>query len=202
MPLPGEIAMKSSKLPQEKRNRLILVILATLIAIVALYLGLIRRQDDNLIRLAKQKAAAAKKLQVVRDSIRRADQIKAELDEAKTALTGAESDIASGDLYAWVINWLRQYKAPYKVEIPQFSQLGSPVDVNLLPRFPYKQTTLTVAGTGHFHDLGRFLADLENQFPHVRLLNLSLDVNAASPSIESETLSFKMDIVTLVKPTS
>jgi len=194
--------MKSSKLPQEKRNRLILVVLATLIAIVALYLGLIRRQDDNLIRLAQQKAAAAKKLQVVRDSIRRADQIKAELDEAKTTLAVAESDIGSGDLYAWVINWLRQYKAPYKVEIPQFSQLGSPVDVNLLPRFPYKQTTLTVAGTAHFHDLGHFLADLENQFPHVRLQNLSLDVNAASPSVESETLSFKMDIVTLVKPTS
>jgi Tfp pilus assembly protein PilO len=199
MPLPGKNAMNFSKLPQEKRNRLILLILATLIAITGLYFGLIRRQDENLIRLAQQKAAAAKKLQVVRDAIRRADQIKAQLDEAKTALTEAESDIASGDLYAWVINWLRQYKAPYKVEIPQFSQLGAPVDVNLLSRFPYKQTTLTVAGTAHFHDLGRFLADLENQFPHVRLLNLSLDVNAASPSVEPETLSFKMDIVTLAK---
>jgi hypothetical protein len=200
MPLPGENAMKSSKLPKEKLNKLILVVLATLIAIAGLYFGLIRRQNENLVRLAQEKAAAAKKLQVVGDTIRRADQIKTELDEAKTALAGAESDIASGDLYAWVINWLRQYKANYKVEIPQFSQLSSPVDVNLLPRFPYKQTTLTVAGTAHFHDLGRFLADLENQFPHVRLLNLSLDVNAASPSVESETLSFKMDIVTLAKP--
>jgi Tfp pilus assembly protein PilO len=194
--------MNLSKLPKEKLNRLILVVLVTLIAIAGLYFGLIRRQNENLTRLAQEKAAATKKLQVVRDTIRRAGQLKAQLDEAKIVLTEAESDIASGDLYAWVINWLRQYKAPYKVEIPQFSQLGSPVDVNLLPRFPYKQTTLTVAGTGHFHDLGRFLADLENQFPHVRLLNLSLDVTAASPSVEPETLSFKMDIVTLAKPTS
>ena len=192
--------MNLSKLPKEKLNRLILVILATLIAIAGLYFGLIRRQNENLVRLAQQKAAAAKKLQVIREAIHRADQIKAQLDEAKTALTGAESDIASGDLYAWVIDWLRQYKAPYKVEIPQFSQLGAPADVNLLPRFPYKQTTLTVAGTAHYHDLGRFLSDLENQFPHVRLLNLSLDVNAVSTSVETETLSFKLDIVTLAKP--
>ena len=192
--------MNFSKLPKEKLNRLILVVLATLIAIAGLYFGLIRRQNENLVLLAQEKTAAARKLQVVRDTIRRADQIKVELDEAKTALTEAESDVASGDLYAWVINWLRQYKAAYKVEIPQFSQLGSPVDVNLLPRFPYKQTTLTVAGTAHFHDLGRFLADLENQFPHVRVLNLSLDVNAFSTSVEPEMLSFKMDIVTLAKP--
>ncbi|MCX6911504.1 MAG: hypothetical protein NT167_00290 [Verrucomicrobia bacterium] len=192
--------MNLSKLPKEKLNRLILVILATLIAIAGLYFGLIRRQNESLVRLAQQQAAAAKKLQVIRDAIHRADQIKAQLDEAKTTLTAAESDIASGDLYAWVIDWLRQYKAPYKVEIPQFSQLGAPADVNLLPRFPYKQTTLTVAGTAHYHDLGRFLSDLENQFPHVRLLNLSLDVNAVSPSVEPETLTFKLDIVTLAKP--
>jgi len=191
--------MNFSKLPKEKRNQLILVAIATLIAIAGLYVGLIGRQNKSLARMAQEKAAAAKKVQVVRDTLRRADQIEAELDEAKTALAEAESDIASGDLYAWVINWLRQYKANYKVELPQFSQLGSPVDVNILSRFPYKQTTLTVAGTAHFHDLGRFLADMENQFPHIRLLNLSLDVNASSMSVEPETLSFKMDIVTLAK---
>jgi Tfp pilus assembly protein PilO len=200
MPFPGENAMKLSKLNKEKRNRLVLVALVTLIAVAGLYFGLIRRQNENLVRLAQKRTDAGKKLQVVLDAIKRADPIKTELDEFRTTLAGAESDIASGDLYAWVINWLRQYKATYKVEIPQYSQLGSPVDVNLLPYFPYKQITLTVAGTGHFHDLGRFLADLENQFPHVRLLNLTLDANAPSQSVEPETLSFKMDIVTLAKP--
>jgi hypothetical protein len=192
--------MNFRKLPKEKRNRLVLVALVTLIAVAGLYFGLIRRQNDSLARLAGKKTAASTKLKVVLDAIHRADRIKAELDAARNTLTGAESDVASGDLYAWVINSLRQFKAPYKVEIPQFSQLGSPVDVNLLPNFPYKQATLTVAGTAHFDDLGRFLADLENQFPHVRLLNLNLDANAPSLNVEPETLSFKMDIVTLVKP--
>jgi hypothetical protein len=192
--------MNFRKLSKEKRNRLVLVALATLIAVAGLYFGLIQRQNQGLAHLAQKKAAAAKKLQVVLDAIHQADRIKAELDEASSSLATAESDVASGDLYAWVVNWLRGFKAPYKVEIPQFSQLGAPVDVNLLPRFPYKQATLTVAGTAHFHDLGLFLADLENQFPHVRLLNLSVDANAPSTSVEPETLSFKMDIVTLAKP--
>lgn len=191
--------MNSRKLSKEKRNHLVLVALVTLIAVFGLYFGLIRRQNESLAHLAQKKEAATKKLQGVLDTIRRADRIKADLDDARKALAGAESDVASGDLYAWVINWLRGFKAPYKVEIPQFSQLSTPADVSLLPNFPYNQITLTVAGTARFHDLGHFLADLENQFPHIRLLNLSLDANAPSVTVEPETLSFKMDIVTLAK---
>ena len=191
--------MNLRKLPKEKRNRLVLVALATLITVAGLYFGLICRQKESLAHLTQNKADAAKKLQVVNDVARRADRIRVELDDAKTTLAAAEGDVASGDLYAWVVNWLRQFKAPYKIDIPQFSQLGAPVDVNLLPNFPYKQITLTVTGTAQFHDLGQFLADLENQFPHVRLVNLSLDASAPSTSVQPETLSFKMDIVTLAK---
>jgi hypothetical protein len=191
--------MNFRKLPREKRNHLILVVLVTLIAVAGLYFFLIRYQNDSLVRLAAQKTEAGNKLQLVLDSLRRADKIQTELDAAKTSLAAAETDVASGDLYAWIINSLRQFKAPYKIEIPQFSQLGSPADVNVLPHFPYKQATLTVAGTAYFHDLGRFLADFENKFPHVRLVNLSVDANANSTTTQPETLSFKMDIITLVK---
>ena len=76
---------------------------------------------------------------------------------------------------------------------------NGPADVSVLPDFPYKQATLTVAGSARFHELGRFLANFENQFPHIRLLNLSLDANVAAVSAEAASLSFKMDIVTLVK---
>jgi hypothetical protein len=108
-----------------------------------------------------------------------------------------ETDMASGDLYSWVINTVRQFKAPYRVDIPQFSPLGPTTDVNLLPSFPYKQTTFSVQGTAYYHDFGRFLADFENQFPHVRVLNLSLDLDATSQ--DPERLSFRMDIAALIR---
>ena len=69
----------------------------------------------------------------------------------------------------------------------------------LLPNFPYKQATLSLAGTAHFHDFGHFLADLENQFPHIRVLNLSLELNQSPAAEDQETVSFKLDLVTLVK---
>ncbi len=191
--------MNPRRLPREKLQRLILVGLLTLIAAAGLYFALILPQKERLARLHQQKADAAKKLEQMLDAGRRVDQIKLEFEEAKKTLAVAEGDVASGDLYAWVINALRQFKAPYKVEIPQYSTLSAPADVNLLPGFPYKQASLTIAGSAHFHDLGLFLADLENRFPHFRLLNLTLDVNAPSPMVEPETLSFKMEIVTLVK---
>jgi Tfp pilus assembly protein PilO len=191
--------MNVQKLPKEKRNHLILVAVITLTALAGLYLGLIRRQDESLTQSAQKKAAAESKLKTVLGAIHHAETVKAQLEEARARLAESETDVASGDLYAWVINSLRHFKAPYKVAIPQFSQLGPVSDVNLLPHFPYKQATLTIAGTAHFHDLGRFIADFENQFPHVRLVNLSLDANAPAPGVEPETLSFKMDIVTLVK---
>ena len=97
---------------------------------------------------------------------------------------------------------MRQFKTSYKVEIPQFQPVGPASDVTLIPAFPYKQTAISVSGTAHFHDLGRFLADLENQFPHMRVVNLSLDLNSSPTTEDQETVAFKLDIVTLVKNSS
>jgi hypothetical protein len=58
--------------------------------------------------------------------------------------------------------------------------------------------TLTVSGTAYYHDLGKFLADFENEFPHIRLVNLDIQL---SPAVgDTEKLVFKVDIVTLAKP--
>ena len=192
--------MNLRKLPKEKRNALVLVVLGSLMLVAALYFLLIRHQNQELARLAQKKVDLQASQRRVLDAIHRTAEIQADMANAKRALVDVEADIASGDLYSWVVNWLRQFKSHYKVEIPQYSQLSSPADVNLLPNVPYKQTSFTVTGTAHYHDLGRFVADMENQFPHVRILNLTLDANASSSAVEPETLSFKMEIVTLAKP--
>jgi hypothetical protein len=191
--------MNFRKLPREKRNKLLAVVVGTLVALAGLYFGLIKYQKQNLVHLAQKKVAVQARHRQVLDAIKRAQQIEADLTTAKKALADAEADIASGDLYSWVINTLRDFKAKYKVNVPQFNPIGSTTEVNLLPNFPYKQASLSLAGTAHFHDFGRFLADLENQFPHIRVLNLSLELNQSPVAEEQETVSFKLDIVTLVK---
>ncbi len=192
--------MNFSKLSKEKRNNLILVVLITLAALGGLGFGLVKYQYENLTRLATRKATATRKLQQMEDAVKNSARIESDLAEAKQQLTQLESDVGpSGDLYSWVIGTVRTFKAPYKeVEIPQFSQIGPLSEMTMLPGFPYKQASMTVAGKAHYHDLGRFLADFENRFPHIRILNLGLDVDS-SPQ-EPEMLAFRMDIVTLVKP--
>ena len=191
--------MNLRKLPREKRNKLFAVVAGTLVTLAGLYFGLIQYQEQNLVHLAQKKVAVEARHKQVLDAIKHAHGIETDLATAKTALAEAETDIASGDLYSWVVNMLRDFKAKYKVNIPQFNPIGPTTEVNLMPNFPYKQTTLSVAGTAHFHDFGRFLADLENQFPHIRVLNLSLELNQSPVAEEQETVSFKLDIVTLVK---
>ena len=192
--------MNFKKLPKDKRNHLILVLIGTIAILVGLGFGLVSAQKNALKNLAQKNEDAKKKLSEMREAVNNAAKYEAAVVESRKKLAEMETDIATGDLYAWVINTLRAFKVAYKVEIPQFSPIGPVVDMTLLPDFPYKQATLTVAGTAHFHDFGHFLAAFENEFPHIRVLNLKLDANQALVAgQDQELVSFTMELVTLVK---
>jgi hypothetical protein len=153
---------------------------------------------------AREKVTNAKR------RIEKEKQIQAELDLAGQGLKTIEDEMASGDLYSWLIVTLNKFRIPYTntVEIPNFSR-ETVAEVLLLPSFPYKAATFTIRGTAYYHDLGSFVADFENTFLHIRLLNLEMEplglpnsgAVRASPD-EEEKLSFKMEIVTLIKPTT
>jgi Tfp pilus assembly protein PilO len=188
------------KLPKEKRRQLVLVGLVTALVLGGLGFGLIKIQYDSLSALDRDKAAAQEKLRQTQNTIKNAKLVEAELAEVTKDLSEVEDGMApEGDIYSWAVNTIRGFKLAYKVDIPQINQ---PVrgDVTLLPKFPYKQAALSVSGTAYFHDFGKFLVDFENQFPHMRVLNLELAPASSLAPGEQEKLMFKMDIVTLVKP--
>jgi hypothetical protein len=173
----------------------------TLVVVGGLGFGLIRHQYEHLKQIGVEREAAQAKSDQVQDTVRHSDQLLSELMTTSNALVSAESDVASGDIYSWIINTVRQFKTPYRVEIPQFSPIDGPKPLRLLPTFPYQQASLSISGSAHYHDLGRFLADFENHFPHIQLLNLTVELNSSPAADDQETLNFKMDVVTLVKPT-
>ena len=195
--------MNFSKLPKEKRNQLLGVAIATAISLGVLGLGLIQWQYRNLRSLRDQREVNEKKLLRVKDAINRADMIEADYEAKRRLLAEREDAMASGgDLYSWIVDTLQRFKSPYKVDIPQISQPTPPGDVNLLPKFPYKQVTLSVGGTAFYHDFGQFIAGFENHFPHMRAVNLTLEPAPSAAAGEKERLAFTMDIVTLVKPST
>ncbi len=186
-------------LSKEKRNQLILAVLGIGLLIGVWYGVVYKSQVQHLADTRAARDAAQQKLKDVRHAIDTADQIQAQLCDYRKRLEGVEETMASGDLYSWAINTLRQFKLGYKVEIPQYSQIDGPRDVPMLADFPYKQATITIGGSARFYDIGKFIADFENQFPYMRVLNLSLEP-ASSIGPDKERLAFKMEIAALVKP--
>ena len=188
-------------LSNEKRKQLALVILLTVGAMIGTAYGLIKPEYQRREKIAQARHAAERRLQQMRQTIEHADQIEAQLCETRKQLDKIEEGMASGDLYSWAIQTIRQFKLPYKVEIPQFSQIDGPREMSMLASFPYKQATITIGGAGSFYDFGKFVCDFENQFPYARLLNLTLEPNSVSAS-DREKLAFKVQIAALVKPTT
>jgi hypothetical protein len=183
------------KMSKEKRNQLITVVIITVAILALIGFGLIRSQFDSLSKLKNDKEAADTKLERIKNSIKTADGMVSELTGLTNALSHLETDMAYGDLYSWTYDTMRRFKQQYKVEIPD---IGHPTigNVDLLPSFPYRQIQFTVNGTAYYHDLGKFIADFENSFPHSRMVRLVVE----SGGDNTEKLSFRMEIITLVKP--
>src|SRR5271154_6770401 len=177
-------------LPREKRNAFVIVVLVTTATLALVCFGLIHSQNVMLSTVADSRKNAGQKLLDIETTIKNADLTNKELGDAMFALSRAEEDMASGDLYSWTYGTMRLFKQQYKVEIPG---VGHPVvsDVDLLPSFPYKQLRFSINGKAYYHDLGKFVADFENAFPHARVVNLVIEPAGS----ETEQLSFRMDII-------
>lgn len=182
-------------LPKERRNPFIIVILITVVSLALIYFSLISAQHSTLAKVAANRQTAANKLEDIEKAIKNSGLTARLLAEVTSDLTLAEADMASGDLYSWTYGTMRRFKQPYKVEIPE---IGPPKagEVELLPAFPYKQITFSVTGKAFYNDIGKFVADFENAFPHARLVNLTI----APVGSDTEQLTFNMDVIALVKP--
>lgn len=189
-------------LPKEKRDRLILIGLCTAMVAVAIYLLLIRNQQSAVSSIAKQISEQKTKVSNAERLVASTADIKKNLEAANQKLVKIEEGMASGDMYAWVIQTVGRFGAERKVDIPQFSREVT-TEVGIFPKFPYRAAAFNVRGIAYFHDLGQFIADFENSFPFARVQNLELEPGSNSASTttpEGEKLSFRMEIVTLINP--
>ena len=182
------------RLPPNKRNQLIGVIIATVGLICIVYFMLIGPQNEKNKQVTAEAGKEMQKLQQYQTAIKQMDTTTAQLADATQQLAQAEEDLASGDLYAWTVETIRRFKTNYhRVDI---ATIGQPTqgDCELISGFPYKQIRFSLTGSAFYHDMGKFISDFENKFPHCRVVNVSAD-----PSAATEKLNFRIDVVALVK---
>lgn len=186
------------RLPPAKRNQLIAVIAVTIIVLGLEFFLLISPQKEQNEKLGESIRTKQDKLQTIKNAIKQTDAISSSLVEISKQLNESERDVASGDVYAWTYDLIRHFKTNYRVEIPNIGQ-PSVSEVDLVPGIPYRQVRITLTGNTFYHELGRFVSDFENTFPHIRMVNLAVEpMNSTGP--DSEKISFRVDVIALVKP--
>lgn len=185
-----------NRLSPAKRNELILVILGTLALLAVVYLLLIQPEQREITRKGQEIKDCHKQLEDMKIAITKQAETTAQFVDCSNRLAQAESDIAVGDTVAWTYDTIRQFKSKYHLDIPGLGQPSSG-DVDLIPGMTYRQMRVPLSGTGFYHDLGKFAADFENTFPHMRLVNLTLD---PSPGPNApDRLAFHFEVIALVK---
>ena len=169
------------------------------VAVVALVLvgigfGVIRPQYTRLADIRKETADTQAKWRENSRVIQESAANGAELADLSQELASNELDMATGDIYAWTLDTIRHFKAGYKLDVPDIGQptVGA---MDQFPTFPYQQLRFTIRGSGYYHDIGRFIADFENEYPHMRVENLDMSPVGG----DTEKLLFSAEVVALIK---
>jgi Tfp pilus assembly protein PilO len=195
-----------NNLPKAKRDQLILVVVVTLMIIGALVFFVIDMQHSELKRTQlKTESMRAKLLQA--DQLSRTEpDLQVRLQKVVKDLSGKETFLAPDhDTYAWLLQNLAQFLSVHRGAGITPSGISQPdiAETTLIPRFAYKQATFHVKGAGYFHDVGRFVADLENEFPYVRVQNIEMSrVVGGTVGTDGEKLNVSFDMVMLMQPST
>jgi len=191
-----------NKLSKDKQQQLIAVAMASVVVIGLLYFFVISAQGKS--KAGKKAEIEATQLAVDEASKLKKDTpaIQEQLEEVMARQAVMEKNMAAGDLYSWVILAVNDFKAKggYRVQIPYFSR-EERAGIGMYGDFPYEAVKYQLKGNGYYHDFGKFLADFENAFPFIRVQNFDITPEGGvSTGPEAEKLSFKFEIVVLLKP--
>jgi len=187
-------------LSRVQRERIVLVVLIA--AGLSVFLWQYRASQKKTLALREQALRDAR--QTVESGRRQCaltNKFETEFESASAKVRQAESRMASGDVYRWVIKTFVEFPAAQGIEFGNFEppQVG---DLGIYPKVPYQGATFLVSGSAYYDDLGTFVAALENSYPHLRIKHLEIE---AKPSVEDSTepedekLSFRMECVSLVR---
>jgi hypothetical protein len=166
------------KLSKDKRDRVVLTCLAAVGVAGALYTFVLGAQKDTLATLDRQLLAARDKLGKAERLIQHRPILEADYQSTKTVLTAREEHMSpEGQYYYWFLKLIEQFREDERLA-PEFIMDITPqpefIEAGLVPNFPFKAASFGLRLNGRFHDVGRFIANLENEFPYFRIQNIKM----------------------------
>ncbi|MEK7678243.1 MAG: hypothetical protein AAB676_20630 [Verrucomicrobiota bacterium] len=212
------------KLSKDKRDKLIMVVLATIGVIGLLYTFVLGAQKEKLAEYARKISQLQYDVDKAERLCKKSRQIQTDLQKSREELQAKEERMAPVDKYKWFFNIINPFADARGVRLTSISPDPKPEDVLLLPKFPYQAASFSVEAVAQYHDLGKFLADFENEFVYMRVQDLKIErkgggglatalgpastqrpggSRGSAPSttaVAAEQLSVDMKIVTLIRP--
>lgn len=189
-------------LTKEKKQQIGLVAVIGLAVLVAVWFLAVKPLQGRIGSLQSKMTETEKRQQDARRLVSQSEQRQRELEDIQARLAEIEGKMVSGDTNVWIRTLLIGFKAGGNyagVDIPNYSN-AEEFKVGILPDFPYKSCIYRISGLAYYHDLGRFLADFENAYPHIRVLNVELIPVDSIQSASPEKLNFTIELVVLIKP--
>lgn len=204
------------RLTKAKRDQLIVAVLFSAMAVFLIKGTLMGMQDTKIAQLEKNLVEAEAKATEAKRTVGRETLIKAELVDVREALERVESGMPTeGNAYAWITQTINNYRNDRLAQYPnlEFRDFQPPVfgDIGVLPTksitaetgIPYRGARFRISGVGYYHELGKFLADFENDFRYTRFENLVIETlsegittdNTGVGATQSELLQFKVEVV-------
>jgi len=166
-----------NKLSKDKRDKVILFCLIFVGLAGVLYTFVLGAQKDQLASVNKQLVTGRDKLSKADRLNRSAPSIEANLKmNQKLIEERLESMAPQGQYYYWFFKLIDQFREDEKLSPAFVIDITQPefIEAGLLPNFPYKAASFGVRLNGRFHDVGRFIADLENHYPYFRVQSLKM----------------------------
>lgn len=195
-----------NNLPKAKRDQLILVSIAALTICAALIVFVGEAQRTELKHTSEKTESIRRKLGLADKLSREEPEIQQRLQTVSKELAGREVTLVpERDTYAWFLQNITQFLSAHRGAGITPAGISQPEigDATLLPKFNYKTATFHVKANGFFHDVGRFIADLESQFPYVRVQNIEIQrAPVGGVGNDPEKLLSTFDIVMLMQPST
>lgn len=195
-------------LTKEKKERLILVGVVTLMAGAAIYYGLVGTAKTQLAKQSINLAKAKQDLEIARIAVKNWDRFQADLTAVSNSLQSIEAKMVSAeDPLSWAYALLKEMSKDHpKVTImPEGKPSLSVPGMGLPSGFSYTNAVFGMKGEAAYEDLGEFLADFENRFPYFHIQDLTVYTGARGGDGETGRrkageVTFTMKLVALLRP--
>ena len=169
-----------NKMSKEKRDKLILTWLCIIGVLGTLYTFVWGAQTDKLTEYGNGSKKADDLLYRAQRLIDNSPIIERNLATNRLVLQQMHSAMAApGSEYETFIRIMKAVEL--KLDSAIVARLATRTEVvreGLLPNFPYPEVSISFVPSAHFHELGQFIAELENSYPFMRVGSVRMNPEA------------------------